>query len=297
MSVNNVLFDHPGPSARRRNTTITVVGWLLLAVLFGALAWGFRAEFTAQKLSPFLEGGTWQFYILPGLLATLQAAAISVVTSIALGLLLGCGRLSPVRPLRVVCGVLVEVFRAIPVLLMMILWYYIGLYVLVLGREGSPLLGVVMGLTLYNASVIAELVRSGVFSLPRGQGEAGLAIGMTPGQVLTTIQLPQALTAMLPSLISQLVVILKDTALGSAILYTDLLKQLQDLSTYRGNIIPAFVLGAIIYILLNSALTAVAHQVQRRLSRSHRGPRPSDPERSVEAAAVGVVAGRGADGG
>ncbi|WP_114559924.1 amino acid ABC transporter permease [Desertihabitans aurantiacus] len=295
MSAQNVLFDHPGPSARQRNTIITVVGWLALLGLLGALAWGFRAEFTSAKLSPFLEAGTWQFYILPGLLATLQSAAISVVTSIVLGLLLGCGRLSPVRAVSNVCGVLVEVFRAIPVLLMMILWYYIGLYVLVLGREGSPLLGVVMGLTLYNASVIAELVRSGVHSLPRGQGEAGLAIGMTPGQVLTSIQLPQALTAMLPSLISQLVVILKDTALGSAILYVDLLKQLQDLATYRGNIIPAFVLGAIMYILLNSALTAVAHQVQRRLSRSQRGPRPGNPERAVEAAAVGVVAGRGAD--
>lgn len=292
MSAQDVLFDHPGPSARRRNGVITVVGWLLLLGFFGALFWGLRDEFTAVKLAPFADPESWQFYIIPGLLNTLRAAGISVVTSVVLGLLLGCGRLSPVPVLARVCGVLVEVFRAIPVLLMMIFWYYIAIYVLVLGREVAPLFGVVMGLTLYNASVIAELVRSGVHSLPRGQGEAGLAVGMTQGQVLTTVQLPQAITAMLPSLVSQLVVILKDTALGVAILYTDLLKQMTDLATYRGNIIAAMVFAAIVYILLNSALTALAHLVQRRLSASAKGPRPLDAERATDAANAGAMAGQ-----
>lgn len=291
MSTQNVLFDHPGPSARRRNVVITVVGWLLLVALVGGLLWGLREEFTAVKLQPFLDPVSWQSYIVPGLINTLKAAGIAVVTSIALGLLLGCGRLSPVRPVAAVCGVLVEVFRAIPVLLMMIFWWYMSFLVLGLPRDLQALFGVVMGLTLYNASVIAELVRSGVFSLPRGQGEAGLAIGMTRGQVLTTVQLPQAITAMLPSLVSQLVVILKDTALGTAILYTDLLKQMNDLATYRGNIVAALLFAAVVYILINFALTSLAHLVQKRLSASSKGPEPLDAERGREDAAAGAVAG------
>ncbi|MVA75662.1 ABC transporter permease subunit [Auraticoccus sp. F435] len=290
MSVNSVLFDHPGPSARRRNTVITVLGWLAVLALLGALGWGLRNEFTALKLRPFADGESWRFYIVPGLLNTLKAAGIAVLTSVVLGLALGCGRLSPVRLVSRVCGVLVEVFRAIPVLLMMIFWYYIAIYVLVLGREVAPLFGVVMGLTLYNASVIAELVRSGVHSLPRGQREAGLAIGMSEGQVLTSVQLPQAITAMLPSLVSQLVVILKDTALGTAILYTDLLKQLNDLATYRGNVVAAMVFAAVVYIALNFALTSLAQLVERRLRRSSRGGAPMDADRNLDAVNAGAMA-------
>jgi glutamate transport system permease protein len=188
------------------------------------------------------------------------------------------GRLSELRALRIVCGVFVEFFRSVPVLMMMIFSYFVGLYALGITGEALSLFGVVAGLTFYNSSVIAELIRSGVTSLPRGQREAGLSIGLTPTQTLTSILLPQAIAAMLPSLISQLVVIVKDSALGYIINYAELLRAGQNFSTLYGNLIPTLMVIAVMFIVINYLLTRLARFVERRLQASRRGPRqPVDP--------------------
>jgi glutamate transport system permease protein len=183
------------------------------------------------------------------------------------GIVLGMGRLSHSAPIRWVSGIVVEFFRAVPVLLMMYFSFQIFSVNDVFGADYNSLAAVVVGLTLYNGSVIAELVRSGVFSLPKGQSEAGLSIGLTPGQTLRAIQLPQALTAMLPALVGQLVVVLKDSALGTAILYPELLQQAKDVGTAYGNVIPAYVLAALLFILINYALSLLAQRVEQRLRR------------------------------
>ncbi len=215
----------------------------------------------------------WQNYLIPGLIKTLQAAAISIVLSLAFGLLFGMGRLSQHRSVRWVCGTVVEFFRSVPVLLMMYFAYFYFSANGVFRNDINPLMAVVVGLTLYNGSVIAELVRSGVFGLPKGQSEAGLSIGLTQGQTLRSIQLPQALTAMLPALVGQLVVILKDTALGTAVLYPELLQAARDIGTGYSNTIPAYIFVAVIFILMNYGLTVLAGRVERRLNRRGRGPR------------------------
>jgi glutamate transport system permease protein len=287
-----VLFDVPGPRARR---TYRIVGAVAVVALLGLLALIVRGlanpvdnQLTAEKWSPFLDPVTWTAYLLPGLVNTLKAAGIAVVLSLVLGLLLGVGRLSGVRVLRLLCGAVVEFFRSVPVLVMMIFAYYFGVFVLGIVGDAASLFGVVAGLTLYNSSVIAELIRSGVFSLPRGQREAGLALGLTDGQTMRTILLPQAVTAMLPSLLSQLVVILKDTALGYIIAYSELIRGGQNLSTNYGNLIPTFLVLAAMFILLNYALTAVARVLERRLQRSAKGGRPLGP--TLTPAAPGVPA-------
>ena len=117
--------------------------------------------------------------------------------------------------MRVSCGVFVEFFRSVPVLMMMLFAYYVLLFGIQISGEILPLLGVIAGLTFYNSSVIAELIRSGVGSLPTGQREAGLAIGLTPFATLRLVLLPQAITLMLPSIVSQLVVVLE--RLGSGV--------------------------------------------------------------------------------
>jgi glutamate transport system permease protein len=135
------------------------------------------------------------------------------------GVLFGMGRLSPNPVIRWIATVVVEFFRSVPVLVMMFFTFYFVSYNFAsetLPANTFPLVAVITGLTLYNGSVVAELIRSGVGSLPKGQTEAGLAIGLTRGQTLRTILLPQAITAMLPALVGQLVVVLKDTALGGA---------------------------------------------------------------------------------
>ncbi|MDX5399867.1 MAG: amino acid ABC transporter permease [Actinomycetes bacterium] len=265
--MSTVLFDAPGPRTRRRLRSINIAGTIIvlaaLAWVVGALAG--KGQLTAQKWNPFLTASPWVDYIIPGLWATIRAAALAVVTSNVFGLLFGIGRLSGNVVIRAVSGVIVEFFRAVPVLVMMIFFYFFFSLSGFVEPTSAPYWGVVAGLTLYNGSVIAELVRSGVLNLPRGQSEAGLSIGLTEGQTLRSILLPQALVAMMPSMISQLVVILKDTALGYLITYSELLRMSRLVGTSFQNLVPALIVAAVIFILINYALTVVAEALARRL--------------------------------
>ncbi len=271
MSVQTVLFDLPGPKARRRYTILAIIGTIAIVGLVAGMLWLLRAEITPERWAPFANPVVWTAYVLPGLQATLVAAAVSVVAAGVLGVLLGVGRLAHNRVLAAVSGVLVEFFRAVPVLLMMIFAYYIFIYSRILTGPTASLAGVVTGLTLYNSAVIAELVRSGVHSLPKGQTEAGLAIGLTRGQTLRAILLPQAIRAMLPALISQLVVVLKDTALGYIITYPELLQSAQRIAANYGNLIVAYFVIAVVFILINWALSAFAGFLERWLSSRQAG--------------------------
>lgn len=266
-----VLFDAPGPKARRRYRVLTIVTVAVLLVAFAGTIYGLRVQLAAQNWAPFTESATWTRYIIPGLLGTLQAAAISVVTAGVLGVLLGVGRLSSVKAISVPAGVIVELFRAVPVLIMILFAYYLFLFSGLLQGYLLLLAAVVFGLTFYNASVIAELIRSGVHSLPRGQGEAGLAVGLTRGQTLAAIELPQAIRAMLPSLVSQLVVVLKDSALGYMIGYAELLRAAQTLASVRGNLIVSFIVAAVIFVILNYGLSSLAQWLERRMGRRTAG--------------------------
>lgn len=271
----SVLFDVPGPKSRRRHRTVAAVGLvaILAMVVLVLVRLGDPAnnQLTAQKWLPFFTAQAWTSYLLPGLRGTLLAAVIAVLLSVFFGLLLGIARLGQRRWIRWVSGAFVEFFRAVPVLMMMLFAYYFGLFGLGISGAALPLFGVVVGLTVYNSCVLADLVRSGVNQLPLGQREAGLAIGLTPHQTLTGIQLPQAITAMLPSMLSQLVVILKDSALGSMIAYLELLRSGTYLATTYANLIPTLIVLAVMFIALNYALTKVASFVEMRLRSGSRG--------------------------
>ena len=271
MSTQNVLFDAPGPKARQRHAILTGVGVLLagavLYVILGRLA--DAGQLDGAKWKPFVtDSSLWVDYLIPGLIGTLKAAILSVIFAGIFGLIFGMGRLSHIKAIRYVSGAVVEFFRSVPVLMMMIFLYfgYFATSTIVPSSQG-PLAAVVLALTLYNGSVIAELVRSGVHSLPKGQSEAGLSIGLTPSQTLRTIQLPQALTAMLPALISQFVVVLKDSALGTAITYQELLTWSKTAGSAYANTVPALIVCAALFIAINYGLTRVATWVERRLNR------------------------------
>lgn len=270
----SVLFDAPGPKARRRHMMLTVVGVLLFLVgmflVYKRL--DDKGQFASALWKPLTTGTVWQS-LLEGLVGTLKAAAIAIVIAGVLGVLFALGRMSEIAPLRWICSVFVEIFRAVPVLLMMLFAYgYLSTSGAV-DDELAPLYATVTGLVLYNSSVVAEVIRSGVDQLPNGQREAGLSIGLRPSQTLRTIQLPQAITAMLPALISQLVVVLKDTALGYNVLYSELLRTGQGIGSNNANIVQMmFVLG-VIYILINYSLSKLAEFVERRLKNRGRGSR------------------------
>lgn len=299
MSAGSVLFDAPGPRAILRNRLITVVFVVVLLLVAWALYRGFdeKDQWAAELWLPFLQGSTWTAFLLPGLLDTIIAALISVVIALPIGILLAVGRMSATPWLRRGSGAIVEFFRAIPVLLLMVFaaeFYYSYTDV---DSDVRPLLAVVTGLVLYNGSVLAEVVRSGVQSLPGGQREAAEALGLSRAQTLQIVLLPQAITLMLPAIVSQLVVVLKDTALGGQLTvgYTELIRTSAGITGNFGNTIPTLIVVALLFIALNSLLTWLAHALERKLSRSRRTPPGAMPsaEAVVENAAVPVEVGAG----
>ncbi|NEE36633.1 amino acid ABC transporter permease, partial [Streptomyces sp. SID7982] len=199
------LYDIPGPVTRRRHLMYGIASTVLIVALFGWIVYLLfdTDQFTAQKWTPFEYKGI-QELLLRGLGNTLKAFAYAAVLSLALGAVLAVGRLSEHRVLRWVSTLLVEFFRAMPVLVM-IFFIFVALKV-------QPLPALVAGLTLYNGSVLAEVFRTGINAVDRGQREAAYALGMRKTQVTTYVLAPQAVRAMLPTIISQLVVALKDTS-------------------------------------------------------------------------------------
>lgn len=274
--MTSVLFDVPGPRARVRNHIISAATLVLGAVVVWAVVSRLaeKGQLTSAKWQPFLTADLWRTYVLPGITGTLTAAAISIVLAVILGLLLGVGRLSPTRAISRACAVIVEFFRAVPVLIMMIFAYFLFALYDVFPSRQLALAGVVTGLTLYNGAVIAEIVRSGVAALPRGQTEAAESLGLSWGQTMRAILLPQAITSMLPVLVSQLVVVLKDTAIGYQITFLEMVRQGTVIGSTYGNYVPALIVIAVLMISLNFALSAAATRLERRLRRSKRAPEP-----------------------
>ncbi|MEU3467799.1 amino acid ABC transporter permease [Streptomyces sp. NPDC048387] len=273
--MTSVLYDVPGPKAKTRNWIYTAV----FLVLFALAAWWVlsvmadKHQLDADKWSPFVtDGRVWTTYLLPGLGETLKAAAVAMLIALPLGALLGVGRLSDHTWVRVPVGAVVEFFRAIPVLMLMMFGYaFFVQFVPAVASDYRPIYAVVTGLVLYNAAVIAEIVRAGVLSLPRGQTDAAKAIGMRKGQTMVHVLIPQAVTAMLPALVSQLVVILKDTALGGSLLgLTDLLAANRQISANYSNTIATLAVVALLYIAVNFALTTFASWLEGRLRKSRK---------------------------
>lgn len=264
MTTSTALYDVPGPLARRRHR---LYGVLATVVILGIVAWALyllfdTGQFTAAKWSPFAYEGI-QEMLLRGLGNTLKAFAYAAVLSLALGGVLACGRLSVHRPLRWAATVVVEFFRAMPVLVM-IFFVFVALKV-------QPLPALVTGLTLYNGSVLAEVFRTGVNSVERGQREAAYSLGMHKTQVMTHVLVPQALRAMLPTIISQLVVALKDTSLGFLITYEEFLhagKLIAGNLDYDLPFIPVVMIISPVYIGMCMLLSWFANWVAKRQRRS-----------------------------
>ncbi|MBA4025222.1 MAG: amino acid ABC transporter permease [Gordonia sp.] len=272
MSSSTVLYDAPGPKARKRNAVIAVVfGAIVLAIaVYVLVALGNNGQLTAEKWDPFIQLDTWTTYLLPGLWGTIKAAVLSIVFALVLGAILGIGRLSDHRAIRILSGGTVEFFRAIPVLILMIFAYYLFAEYAVFPAEQLAFAAVVTGLTLYNGSVIAEILRSGINSLPSGQLEAANSLGMRKSQTMRLVLLPQSITAMLPALISQMVIALKDSALGYAIGYIEVVRSGIQSASFYGNYLPALVVVALIMIALNFGLSSFATVVERRVREGKR---------------------------
>jgi len=272
----------------------TIIGGLFIAAILAVIIWRLASNgvFDGERWEVFTSpplGQTtldvWKFLLVDGLGATLRAAVTAAPIAIGLGILLAVLKMAPQRWIQTPTTLVIELFRGLPVVLMM----FFGVVALGL----TIFQGVVFGLVVYNMAVIAEILRAGIVSLPKGQSEAAYAIGLSRRQTLFTILLPQAVRRMLPSLVSQLVVLLKDTSLGFIVGYAELLRSIQNLRDFFGSpfLFPLFFVGAAIYIMINFTLSRLAVWLERRGSVKAAGAIPHAEDVEVQAAAPTETAG------
>jgi glutamate transport system permease protein len=278
-STDTVLYDAPGPRARRRALIGTAVASILLLALVGLVVKRLADEgqFDMELWGPLIDPNDENFsavwnLLWDGLRATLIAAGIAIVLSLVFGTLLGTARVMSGKGLSIPLIIFIELFRGLPVVITI---FFVWRVLPEIGVDVGPLPGddglwfLVIGLALYNSVIIAEILRAGVASLPRGQGEAARAVGMTERQVMSNVLLPQAFRTMLPALISQLVVILKDTSLAAVLaLYTELLRRGNLIALNLDNPIQVLFVVGLMFILINYALSRLAVWTEKRLSRS-----------------------------
>lgn len=284
--MSSVLYDIPGPKAKARNRIYSVLG--TVAVL-GLVGWAVHRLAQAGQLSPAM----WEIFqysgitdrITEAIVATLKVFVVAGVLSLVLGAGLAVARLSDHLPIRWVATAFIELFRAVPLL--------ITIFVIWAGfLTNEPMWALILGLTLYNGAVQAEVLRAGILAVPSGQVEAAYAIGMRKTQVMLTIQIPQAVRSMLPTIVSQLVVTLKDTSLGYIIVYEELLYVARQLSgqLIEGNYPYTTVIAVVgaIYIGMCMLLSALATWIEKRGRRAKTGIKVAaakplaDPDDAIE---------------
>ncbi|WP_234343589.1 amino acid ABC transporter permease [Streptomyces sp. NRRL F-5123] len=262
------LFDPPGPRGRVRIRVATAVSLLVLALLVAAAVRRFadHGQLDAAKWRLFVQAPVLR-YLLTGLWATVRVTLVSAALALPLGALLALARLSRTRFLRWPAAVYVEVMRSVPLLLLV--------YAFLLGL---PSTGVRMALfwqlvwpiVLTNAAVLAEIFRAGVRALPRGQTEAAYALGLRYWPAMRTVVLPQAIRQTAPSLVGQLVRLLKDSTLGYVVSFLELLNSAKVLGEYNHTVIQGYLVVGLVYVLLNNTLAGAAGLLERRLGRPAR---------------------------
>ncbi|WP_344304858.1 amino acid ABC transporter permease [Nocardioides bigeumensis] len=268
--MTSLLFDVPGPRTRARHRIYSVAAWLLVAAIVAAAVWRMQTEgqLDYDKWEPLLTPEYIRVILVDGLLNTLRMAALAVLFALAFGIVFGIGKLSDHRWVRIPCWLVVEFFRAVPLLLLIIfIFYRFGI-----GDGIGAYWSVVIGLTLYNGSVLAEIFRAGVLAVPKGQSEAAYAIGMRKTQVMATVLLPQAVKIMIPAIISQCVVALKDTSLGYYIGAPGLTAIGKPIYVEFKNQVQMAIAIAALYIVANLVLSYLANLAQRRFVGERRKP-------------------------
>jgi glutamate transport system permease protein len=260
--MSSVLYEAPGPRSEARHRRYSVIATVALVILLALVGWRMydTGQFAYELWEPFVTPAFIEAILLKGLWQTLQMAFLSIIFAVIFGLVFGMGKLSDHRWIRWPAWLIVEFFRAVPLLLLMV---YIFLTYGVGDGFGSYW-SVVIALTLYNGSVLAEVFRAGINAVPQGQAEAAYAIGMRKSQAMTIVLLPQGVKIMLPAIISQMVVALKDTSLGFYILAPGLTAIGKQIYTQFSNQLQTVIVVAALYIIANLVLSAVATWIQHK---------------------------------
>jgi glutamate transport system permease protein len=277
----SVLYDEPGPKTRARHRLYSIIFAVasVLLLIWVVYKLNQSGQFDPEIYRDLAQGNVWNA-IGSGVVKTLTAAVLGIVSAVVLGALLAVARLSDHTVIRVPATVVVQFFRAVPLLLLLI-----ALFVF-LSQQGvntstASLTALVTGLALYNGAVLAEVFRAGINAVPKGQGEAAYAVGMRKTQVMSIVLMPQAVRFMLPAIISQCVVVLKDTSLGFIIIYGETLREGKSIAEFVNNNLITYLLIAIIYITMNSIVAGLATYLERRMS--ERGQTAAETVEATEA--------------
>lgn len=264
LSIRDAIYEEPGPKTKRNILIGTVITLILVAALIAWCVYTFyiNGQLDKKYWELFTWPTTWN-YMWQGLVGTFQVAFTAGVLSIILGLILMLGRISKFAVLRGICAVIINIFRGVPSLLFIYGFQF-----------GVPSLGITLPtfwmltlpITFAASGVLAEVFRSGVNAVPLGQTEAGLSIGLTSWKVKTKIVIPQAVRMVIPSLISQLVVVVKDTALAYVVSYPDLMQNTNVLRTNYDALVSSYLVVAVIYILINYAINQISVFVSKKSS-------------------------------
>jgi len=299
MNGSRVLFDLPGPRARRRQRLGSIAGLVLVLLLVGVAVWrlGVNGQLEPERWAILFDPSTnVPQRLLAALVDTLQVAAVGMVAATVLGGLLAVGRLSEHRLVRIPVVTVIEFFRAVPLLVLIL---FCLLFLPQVGVRLGPFGALALGLTLYNMAVLAEVIRAGILSVDRGQSESAYALGMRKWQVMSFVLVPQAVRRMLPLLVAQLVVLLKDSSLGLIVAYPELLRTARSLvETLNFQFGPRYtfqlyVAAGLIYIIVNVLLSQLAKYIERRTNQNAKTAGTTTLELPADSSAVSGLAVRG----
>jgi glutamate/aspartate transport system permease protein len=211
----------------------------------------------------FMNWGVIQSFVLKGLFFSIQLTLIAMIGGILLGTVLALMRLSGKPWLEIPAAGYVNTMRSIP-LVMVILWFFL-LIPLLLGRPMGAELSAIVTFTLFEAAYYSEIMRAGIQSVPKGQVHAGYAVGMSYGQTMQLIVLPQAFRNMLPVLLTQTIILFQDTSLVYAIGAYDLLKGFEITGKNFNRPVETYLIAAVVYFIICFSLSMVVRKLQQKI--------------------------------
>lgn len=214
----------------------------------------------------FLEAFSWMNikFLLEGLLVTVQVAALTIIFSIILGIILGVIRYFDIPGVSKILGLIIDTIRNLPLLLIIFFSYFA---LPELGISLNPFWSTIVAMTIFESAMISEIIRGGLKALPRGQEEAGLASGLTRNDVMRSILLPQVIRYTLPSVVSQLIALIKDTSLATIITLPELTHNARIIyGQDTSYVIPMFLAMAVLYFIISFSLSLFSKYLARNMA-------------------------------
>lgn len=265
LSARDMLYEEAGPRAKRRILIITILSLAALAALAVLVVRQFyiTGQLQGRYWNFYAKATTWRF-LGHGLLGTLEAAAASGLMAFGAGYLLMRGRISSNRILSTVCSVLVEFTRGVPTLLFI---YFFFLVLPQLGVKMDAFWKISIPVAISACGVVAEVLRSGVNAVSKGQREAALSLGMRGGSVFRKVIFPQAIRFVIPALIAELVIVVKDTTFAYVVSFPDLMQNSKVLISNYDALVSIYLVTAVIYILINYLLNRLSDTIAARQHR------------------------------